>query len=162
MGRRGPRPQPSALRVLRGSRRSSDVSCEPAPPEGDIRPPLWLAGPALQKWNELLPLLQGVRVMTQADVGALARYCDSFAWWRRCRDTIEAQGDTITIRDANGAEKYHQQRPEVGIVNKLAQQLHRLEVEFGLTPSARRTIHVSPQQPRDELEEFFLAHGERA
>lgn len=159
MGRRGPRPQPSALRVLRGSRRSGDVSREPAPPQGDIRPPLWLAGPALQKWNELVPLLQGVRVMTQADVGALARYCDSWAWWRRCRDIIEAEGDTIVIRDANGAEKYRQQRPEVGIVNKLAQQLHRLECEFGLTPSARSNIQTSPAVEFDDLEKFFQTHG---
>ena len=157
------RPQPTALKILRGNpgKRRLNPS-EPQPPAGDIQPPAWLSEESLAKWNELVPVLMGVGVLTQTDAGPLARYCDCFSWWRRCREVIDRDGDTVVVRDDAGRVKWSQQRPEVGIVSKLAQQMSRLEAEFGLTPSARSTIHVAPQQPHDELEEFFKAHGERA
>lgn len=40
-----------------------------------------------------------------------------------------------------------QQWPQVAIANKLAQQLTRLEQEFGMTPSARSRIQVSNPEP---------------
>ncbi len=155
------RPQPTSLKVLRGNpgkRRLNDA--EPQPPADGVQPPAWLTGDSLAKWNELVPLLRSVGLLTQADVGPLARYVDCWAWWRRCREVIERDGDTVVVRDDAGRVKWAQQRPEVGIVSKLAQQMHRLEAEFGLTPAARSTIHVSPKQtPRDELDEFFAIHG---
>jgi phage terminase small subunit len=73
---------------------------------------------------------------------------------------IDRDGDTVVVRDDAGRVKWSQQRPEVGIVSKLAQQMSRLEAEFGLSPSARSAIHVPVHQPpRDELEEFFAIHG---
>lgn len=154
------RPQPTALKVLRGNpgKRPLNAS-EPRPPAGDIQPPAWLSEESLSKWNELVPLLTAVGILTQADVGPLARYCDCWAWWRRCREVIDRDGDTVVVRDEAGRVKWSQQRPEVGIVSKLAQQMHRLEAEFGLTPSARSAIHAPPKQPHDELEAFFQAHG---
>jgi P27 family predicted phage terminase small subunit len=155
------RPQPTSLKVLRGNpgkRRLNDA--EPQPPADGIQPPAWLAGDALAKWSELVPILQSVGLLTRADVGPLSRYCDTWAWWRRCREVIDRDGDTVVVRDDAGRVKWGQQRPEVGIVSKLAQQMSRLEAEFGLSPSARSAIHCPVQQtPRDELEEFFAIHG---
>lgn len=50
-----------------------------------------------------------------------------------------------------------QQWPQVAIANKLAQQLSRLEAEFGMTPSARSRIQVEQRtlQPSG-LERFRL------
>jgi P27 family predicted phage terminase small subunit len=155
------RPQPTALKILRGNPGKRRLNAaEPKPRADGIEPPAWLTGAALEKWNELLPILQQVGLLTRADVGSLARYCDAWAWWRRCREVIEREGDIVVVRDETGGIKWTQQRPEVGIVSKLSQQLHRLECEFGLTPAARSAISVvSNPVPRDELEEFFAAHG---
>jgi len=154
------RPQPTQLKVLRGNPGKRPLNpMEPMPSVDGISPPDWLQGDGLAKWNELVPILQAVRVLTQADTGPLARYCDSWAWWRRCRETIQREGDTFVARDEAGNVKWSQQRPEVGICSKLAQQLHRLEVEFGLTPSARSNLHAPSPQPVDELDEFFSRHG---
>jgi P27 family predicted phage terminase small subunit len=154
------RPQPTALKILRGNPGKRPLNAaEPKPAADGVVPPAWLAQDALEKWHELSPILLAVGVLTRADVGPLARYCDTWAWWRRCRDVIDRDGDTVVVRDNAGNVKWSQQRPEVGIVSKLAQQMHRLESEFGLTPSARSAIHVSPEAPRDELEEFFAIHG---
>jgi P27 family predicted phage terminase small subunit len=154
------RPQPTQLKILRGNPGKRPLNrAEPLPSADGITPPKWLAGSALDKWNELLPLLQEVRLMTRADIGTLARYADTWAWWRRCREVIEREGDTLVIRDDRGNEKYRQQRPEVGIVNKLAQQLGRLESEFGLSPAARAGLQSAPHEAPDELTQFFSTHG---
>jgi len=154
------RPQPTALKILRGNPGKRRLNAaEPKPRADGIQPPAWLTGDALAKWSELFPILQAVGLLTRADVGPLARYCDTWAWWRRCRDVIDRDGDTVVVRDDAGNVKWSQQRPEVGIVSKLAQQMHRLEAEFGLTPAARSAIQVSTETPRDELEEFFAIHG---
>lgn len=154
------RPQPTQLKILKGNPGKRPLNrAEPVPPADGIEPPEWLAGAALDKWRELLPLLQDVRLMTRADVGTLARYCDTWGWWRRCREVIDREGDTLVICDDHGNEKYRQQRPEVGIVNKLAQQLGRLEAEFGLSPAARAGLQAAPPEAFDDLTEFFKSHG---
>jgi P27 family predicted phage terminase small subunit len=154
------RPQPTQLKVLRGNPGKRPLNrAEPVPSAEGIAPPDWLAGAALLKWEELLPLLRDVRVVTRVDIGALARYCDCWAWWRRCREVIDREGDTLVMLDDHGNEKYRQQRPEVGIVNKLAVQLSRLEAEFGLTPAARAGLQSAPHDQTDELADFFQTHG---
>ena len=61
------------------------------------------------------------------------------------------------LEDDKGNIRCFQQWPKVGIANKLAQQLTRLELEFGLTPSARTRVQVDKLpgsvDPRDA--EFF-------
>jgi P27 family predicted phage terminase small subunit len=154
------RPQPTRLKILKNNPGKRPLNrAEPSPPTDGIEPPAWLTGVALDKWNELLPLLQEVRLMTRADIGTLARYVDTWAWWRRCREVIEREGDTLVMRDDQGNEKYRQQRPEVGIVNRLAQQLCRLENEFGLSPASRAGLQAVPQEAPDELTEFLKTHG---
>ncbi len=48
------------------------------------------------------------------------------------------------LKDEEGKIKYVAPWPQVSIANKLAQQLTRLEQEFGLTPSARARLQLSP------------------
>jgi P27 family predicted phage terminase small subunit len=94
-----------------------------------------------------MPMLQSVRVMTQADVEALARYCDTYEWWLATRAKLKKEGDTYPILNDAGEVKYIAQRPEVSIAHKLAQQLRQLEQDFGLNPSARASLHV--EKPQD-------------
>ena len=160
MGRRGPRPEPTIVKLARGNpgKRALNRN-EPTPPADAVKPPSWLTGDALAKWRELVPLLTAVRLMTNADVGPLARYCDTWSWWRRVREEIQRDGDVMTIRDRDGNPTYHQQHPRVSIANKLASHLSALEREFGLSPAARSGLHAAPDSPRDELTDFFSNHG---
>lgn len=95
-------------------------------------------------------MLQSTRVMTRADVEALARYCDTYEWWRAVRVKLKSEGDTYPILNDKGEIKYIAQRPEVSIAHKLAVQLRQLEQDFGLNPSARTSLHVEEQKPDDE------------
>jgi P27 family predicted phage terminase small subunit len=156
MGRRGPRPIPTQLKILRGNPGKQRLNeAEPAPPADGITMPGHLGEVASARWAELLPMLQATRVMTRADVEALARYCDTYEWWLAVRAKLKAEGDTYPILNDGGEVKYIAQRPEVAIAHKLAQQLRQLEADFGLSPAARVSLKVEPDaKPQSTLEKF--------
>ncbi len=118
--------------------------------------PQHLGEVAAARWAELLPMLQATRVMTRADVEALARYCDTWEWWLAVRAKLKAEGDTYPILNDGGEVKYIAQRPEVSIAHKLAQQLRQLEADFGLSPAARVSLKVEPDAKQESTIEKFL------
>jgi P27 family predicted phage terminase small subunit len=157
MGKRGPRPQPTTLRILRGNPGKRPINkSEPQPPTDGIVMPQHLGQVAAGRWAQLLPLLQSVKVMTRADIEALARYCDTYEWWLATRAKLKAEGDTYPILNDGGQVKYIAQRPEVSIAHKLAQQLRQLEQDFGLNPSARTSLNVetTQQETSDDAQMF--------
>jgi P27 family predicted phage terminase small subunit len=163
MGRRGPRPTPTKFKILRGNPGKQRLnSAEPEPPADGIAMPLHLGEIAAKRWQELLPMLQAVKVMTRADVEALARYCDTYEWWLAVRAKLKAEGDTYPILNDGGEIKYIAQRPEVSIAHKLAQQLRQLEADFGLSPAARSSLKVEPDAKQESTLAKFLALKKKA
>jgi P27 family predicted phage terminase small subunit len=152
MGKRGPKPTPTKLKVLRGNPGNRPINkSEPQPSADGVVMPPHLGEVAAAKWAEVLPLLQAVKVMTRADIEALARYCDTYEWWLATRAKLKKEGDTYPILNDKGDVKYIAQRPEVSIAHKLAVQLRQLEQDFGLNPSARTGLHV--EEPKQENED---------
>jgi P27 family predicted phage terminase small subunit len=158
MGRRGPKPEPTKLRLLRGNPSKKPASpAEPQPPTDGVSMPPHLGEVAARRWGELLPMLQATRVMTRADVEALARYCDTWEWWLAVRAKLKAEGDTYPILNDGGEVKYIAQRPEVAIAHKLSQQLRQLESDFGLSPAARASLKVEPDAKAESAIDKFRA-----
>jgi len=141
MSKPGPRPTPTGVLQLRGSWRAagrSDAAVKPSRPAC----PRWLGAEARKKWKQLVPELAKLGILTTVDREALARYCDTWALWRRMREHVEKYGVSYPLRTDDGEVKCFQQFPEVGAMHKLALLLGRLEAEFGLTPSARTRIDI--------------------
>ena len=158
MGKRGPRPTPTKLKILRGNPGCRPLNeSEPEPPTDGIAMPPHLGEVAAARWHELLPMLQSVKVMTKADIEALARYCDTYEWWLATRARLKKEGDTYPILNDKGEIKYIAQRPEVSIAHKLAVQLRQLEQDFGLNPSARTSLHVEEEKPADDEDTRMFA-----
>ncbi len=158
MGRRGPKPIPTQLKILRGNPGKQKLNdAEPQPPADGIAMPPHLGEVAASRWRELLPMLQATRVMTRADVEALARYCDTWEWWLAVRVKLKQEGDTYPILNDGGEIKYIAQRPEVSIAHKLAGQLRQLESDFGLSPAARASLKVEPDAKAESAIDKFRA-----
>lgn len=160
----GRKPIPTSLKILRGNPGKKPLpKGEPQPPTDNIAPPDYLGEVARKKWDELLPLLQATRVMTRADIEALARLCDTYEWWLATREKLRKEGDSYPILNDKGEVKYISQRPEVAIAHKLAAQMHTLEADFGLNPASRTKLGVNPaalrNDPPDALQEFLAKHG---
>ena len=149
MGRRGPAPTPTPLLTLRGSTLVTQrrLRGEVKPPPGAPPCPEWLDAESKAAWRQLVPTLELMGILTKVDANALARYCKLWARWRSMEDFIDAKGVMYPLKGDDGKVKCFQQWPQVAIANKLAQQLTRLEAEFGMTPSARARIQVAPSQP---------------
>lgn len=146
MGKRGPRPTPTAILKARGSRRADRNPAEPQPEPGRPDCPPWLPPEAKDCWAAIVPRLEQMAVLTLADRNALTRYCVLWARWREAETWIRDHGETYTVTDADGNPRGVQTHPKVAIAAKLSAQLERLEADFGLNPSARSRIVTTPAQ----------------
>jgi P27 family predicted phage terminase small subunit len=128
---------------------------EPKPPSDDITPPDWVTGVARAKWDNVVPKLIGMGVMTNADVDTIARYCTMHEQFVKYLEQCRRGLDVLVIRDDKGKVKYMQSTPAATMLSKLAASMLRIEQEFGLTPSARSNISAAKPHEEDDLTRFF-------
>ena len=152
MAKRGPSPTPKSILKARGSHRAKRNVQEPEPDQLIPDPPRPLRGPALKMWNDLSLQLDAMKVVTVADGNALHRYCTIWARWARLMDKLDADEEAEAKGTATGeffestgdkGQKVIKEHPAVKIAATYANQLLRLEQEFGLTPSARTGLQVN-------------------
>ncbi len=154
MGRRGPRPQPSALRVIRGRSHHGRRAGEPQPERGRPNCPTWLPESAKDEWHRVVPLLDGMGVLTKIDRAALEGYCVSYAKWRDAEAKLMRFGPLMKPTSSG----YIPQSPYVALARQSLEEMRRFMQEFGMTPSSRTRIGVLPGQEepddfgRDELD----------
>lgn len=105
--------------------------------------PDWLSTEAGKHWPIVAKQLHGAGLLTSIDATALGLYCESFARWKHANTQIARFG-TI-VKTPNG---YPIQSPDLAIANKAHEQMARLSVEFGMTPSSRSRCTVTkPDDP---------------
>ncbi len=159
MGRRGPPPTPTRIKMLRGNPGKRPLNYrEPQPEKNAPRRPVWLSADAKRAWKRLVPQLKRMRLLTAADGDALVAYCQTWSRWKRAEEFLEKHGDVYPIRDEVGRVRCMQQFPQVAISRNLAQLLKAYQQEFGLTPSARTRIEV--QDPEEEESESMQLRRE--
>jgi P27 family predicted phage terminase small subunit len=146
MGRRGPRPQPTALRVLRGNPGKRPMnSDEPKPaPIDSLAPPVWLDPTATEAWRELAPKLVKLGLLTELDQQRFSMLCTHWSRWRR-----------LCEADPMGTD-----HTKAGLLRREAEIVARLSAAFGLDPASRTALKVGPAPPADELD-AFLSTGRR-
>lgn len=153
MGARGPKPTPTALKAVTGSRirLAADLGEGINPPVGAPPMPKHLVGPARTEWKRIAPHLLELGLLTQLDRAALAMYCA--AW-----------GDVVALSAQLAAEKKaaaESGKPETdalwrtlpsgiarpSVLVKLLQDAEarcdRALGHFGLSPSQRSRVTAS-------------------
>ncbi len=128
----GRRPQPSALRVLRGNpgKRKPNPR-EPTPPAGEVTKPADLSPAATVFWDELAPVALAMRTLTRADVRPFATLC-------------ELQATFTAATKAKGTEAF-----DARLERDTAAVLRPYYALFGLEPVSRARL-VVPK--KDEAE----------
>lgn len=155
MGRRGPPPQPTALKILRGNPGHRPLNeDEPQPPADAIEPPSYLQGVSLEKWHEVVKKLVDMSLMTNADVDTVARYCVMYERYHKYLDQVRRGLDVLVMREESGRVRYMQITPAATMLAKLDEQMLRVEREFGFTPASRSEIQTSPKVSNDPLAAF--------
>ncbi len=150
MGRRGPRPTPTATLKLRGSWRGSTRPAEPRPQPSRPTCPAWLSRDAKLEWKRVAPQLHRLGLLTQLDRAALVIYCESWSEWIEAKSAISKSG--LVIAGPHGPRR----NPYVFIAARAAEQLLRWSAELGMTPSARsRVTATPPADPNESKSRFF-------
>jgi len=157
MGRHGPAPEPTALKLVHGNPGKRPLNkAEPRPARRRPRRPDWLEGEAQAAWDELIPMLDAMGVLTEVDGRAVSRYCKLWARWVKLTAMIDKAGEVYPMRDKDGNVTSFRTFPQVKIIESLSCELRMLEREFGLTASARSNLTVgAPEAEKSPLEELI-------
>ena len=139
MGLRGPPPKPRALVLLEGNPGKRPLNqYEPQPRVRRPKCPDYLDEAAKREWKRLVPILERMRVLTEADGMALANLCMQYATLIKAQRLLEKSG--LLFKSKSG---YVQQSPLVANVSSDVDQVNKLCREFGLTPAARTRLQVA-------------------
>ena len=93
MGARGPTKKPAELEELHGNpgHRKTENRLQFSKPEKVPSPPVFLNKIAKKEWKRLAPIVFNAGMLTDADVGTFAAYCDSYAQWVLAEKAIQAK-----------------------------------------------------------------------
>jgi len=157
MGRRGPPKTPTELLRLSGSWRANSRPGEPTPPAGRPDAPEWLSPRALEYWHGLVPVLEEMNLLSEADGDALALYVQSLARLAECEEIVTREGLTYTQLAEDGSIRMIRARPEQRMAKELYTTVSRLGQQFGLSPASRAHLDVKPKAPTSSnpKDDFF-------
>lgn len=151
---RGRRPKPSALKRLQGNpgkRKLNDREPTPPPPSTALPCPDFVQGDARAEWHRMAELLAAANLLTEVDRTALAAYCQAYGRWVDAEKQLRKTGPVI--KSPSG---YPILNPYVSLVKAYMTQMHRMLVEFGMTPSSRSRLRIEqPDKTVDPLDEFL-------
>lgn len=133
----GPRPTPTALRVLKGERSPSRgiPTWEPEAEAGPVEPPAYLVGRARELWDAHAAERQRLGVLRPAYATHFAQWCESVAAWERAADLLRQTGPLV-----KGKEGQIVSNPAAREFARFAELSRRLGAEFGMTPAATAQI----------------------
>ena len=144
MGRRGPAPKPTKLKILHGNPGLRALNArEPQPRLGVPGMPTWLDKEGRAEWRRLVPELARLGLLAKIDRGWLAAGCQ---WWsvfirasRALRETgLDPKDRRRIVSEANDAYRNYT----------------KAAAEFGLSPASRSRIEVVPPEAEDDLEKW--------
>lgn len=133
MGARGPAPKPTALRILHGDHPGRINTREPQPAIGAPKPPYWIRKDARRIYRDLIRVLEPTRVLTQADGTQLCMLAEAILRYVEARDAVES----IKVDGRDGGKV---RDPALTAESHAASLVHRLSMQFGLTPASRTSL----------------------
>ncbi len=145
--RRGPKPLPTHLKLLRGNPGHQVLNKNEPQPALDDKPPeapAFLTGYAADEWYRVCEELYRLKLLTSVDINPLAAYCQSYCIWRTAVETLKTiserdpQTKGLLIKSATGTIL---QNPLVLTARQAANDMVRHASEFGLTPVARTRLN---------------------
>lgn len=141
MARTGrPRKPTQRHKVVGSFRKDRHNDDEPTPPEGVPDCPAWVKAEARNHWNEIVPMLAGMGIMSPAYAPGLAMLVNSLGRYIEYERRVDETGP-VTMTD-KGNEIVN---PYWAARNKAWDQAMKALREFGLTPAAATAVRVGDQ-----------------
>lgn len=159
---RGPHPQPTTQKVLKGTLRGKPNLAEPKMRPGLPKAPGFLYDEAKAEWDRVSVDLYEAGILSKVDRAILAAYCQAFARWEIAETKLaELRAGELTDEFGGLLVETKQgniiQHPLAGVANRAMDLMAKYATDLGLTPSARSRVTASPipGANEDSDEEFF-------
>jgi P27 family predicted phage terminase small subunit len=143
--KRGPKPQATHLKLLRGNPGMALNRLNFNEPKPDALadvpgPPSFLVGPGAEEWRVVCEQLRRLGMLVKVDLPVLAAYCHAFQQWRAAVDILAkmAADDPVT----RGLLIAGRQNPLIAVAHRASIDMVRFANEFGFTPVARVRIQA--------------------
>ncbi|APW63528.1 phage terminase small subunit P27 family [Paludisphaera borealis] len=138
----GKRPAPTSVKKALGVRPARMNQSEPVPPEGAPLPPAYIARDevALAQWNELVPMLHEMGVLSKADGLILGVLCRAYSKMLMAMEKLDGdgEGEGYTVKGSRAAVA----SPYIAVEKDARDTILRIANEYGLTAVARSRISV--------------------
>ena len=143
--------KPTALKRLQGNPGKRRINKrEPVVPELQSDCPEFLGIQSKKEWDRIKALFLEHKILTESDRSALTAYCSAWGRWIEAEENIKKSG--MLIKAPSG---YPIHNPWLAISNKAFDQMMKLMVEFGMTPSSRSKIQTVGPEEKTGVEEFL-------
>lgn len=136
MGKRGPAPTPTKLRVLRGNHSRRPIPDAPEPLAGLPVIPDGMSDDAKSIWDRVIRDYGHTGVLTGVDGDALRVYCEAVVRYEHAAQLLEKSGPLV--RGARSGDLV--KNPLHQIVRDNADLIRAYARELGFTPSARSAL----------------------
>jgi len=150
MGTRGPAPQPTALRLVRGGHPERINRDEPVPAALEVLPPKGMCKVARAMWDKYAPDLADKGVLTAWDVDTFAEGCEWWADYKAAQARARKVGATIP-----GTRGTLVKNPDVDVAKHAFDEAMKVFSRFGMTPSDRAQLHVGGSRRRDDVDRLL-------
>lgn len=145
-GQRGPKPKPAHMHLINGNPSKKSLA---ALQDGTRIPvsvpnmPKHLDRVAKAEWIRISEELRKLGLVSEIDMAALAVYCVAYSRWVKAELMLKKEQEAALIETTPSG--YKQIGPWLQISNRAVEQMHKFLAEFGMTPSARNRVTISPQ-----------------
>ncbi|HZP94298.1 MAG TPA: phage terminase small subunit P27 family [Burkholderiales bacterium] len=153
--RPGRKPTPIALRELRGNPGRRPLPEDAPRPDAALPPPPeHLSERARAEWERAGRELERAGLMSHLDMAMFAAYCSAWGRLVEAEEMLAREGPVVET-----PKGFLVQSPYLQIMNKAIEQITRLGVEFGMSPSARVRVKAEKPKEADPLEELLKRRG---
>lgn len=159
MGKRGPAPKPTKLRIIEGNRSRRPLPTNEPEPKAveSMCCPRWLEGEARREWRRVQRVLRDMGLLTEADRSVIAAYCQEYG------EVVEATRDVKRFGAYSVTPKGYMMDSAPALRRSRAvRAMHRLAQSLGLSPSARVGLAVKEGEKEDPLDALRRQANEAA
>lgn len=138
MGRRGPKPAPNHLKVVRGDQESRLNRDEPVPTDlGPAIAPASISDGGRAVWERLAPDLIDKKMLTTWDVDTFVVFCEAVSTYHDCRELMGREYTAVGA--AGGVIK----SPYWQIMRDCSAVMAQFSSRFGMTPGDRASLKAN-------------------
>lgn len=161
MGKRGPKPKPTAIRLLEGNPgrlpiNPDEIQCDLPP----VMPHIVGADSfAAEEWHRIIAAMPP-NVYTALDVAVLTQYCLAWSMLMRAQHDLSTNGMMVVTnswRDKQTGELVAEERivnPAAKLWAKAQEQLNKCTDRLGLSPGVRARMPIPQSRTKPNASKF--------